>query len=143
MGVTLEGSIVARDDNAGKLHVTAVISHLAFEALRGDETDPGQVTVRMESSLRFYLGEKSGQHSAAWPYPDFLRGSETQKDVQVEFDVEEELWREFENEAAAQGVSVEQLAEHAAFYFAAELNAGRLTERILEDLDSNGEDEQA
>jgi hypothetical protein len=141
MGVTVEGSIVARDDNAGKLHVTVAISQLAFEALLGDEADAAQVTVRMESALRVYLGDKASRRSAAWPYPDFLQGSETQRDVQVELDLEEELWHDFENEAATQGVSVEQLAEHATFYFAAELNAGRLTQRILEGLEPGKGDE--
>ncbi len=50
--------------------------------------------------------------------------------------MDSELWREFEEEAERQGVSVEQLAEHAAFYFAAELDAGRVTQRILDDLES-------
>jgi hypothetical protein len=82
--------------------------------------------------LRCYLGDKDTDRPA-WPYPDFLRGTETQGDLQVEFEVEEDLWHDFEAEASAQGISVEQLTEHAAFYFAAELNAGRVTERILED----------
>jgi hypothetical protein len=36
-------------------------------------------------------------------------------------------------EAARQQVSVTQLLEHAALYYAAELDAGRLTERILDE----------
>ena len=32
-------------------------------------------------------------------------------------------------------MSAQQLLEHAVLYFAAEDNAGRVTERILEDLD--------
>lgn len=140
MGTTLEGSKVARDESAGKLDVTVVISQLAFEALMGKE-DGTETQVRMESALRCYLGD---QHTdrPAWPYPGFLRGSETQRDVRVDFEVEKGLWGAFGEEATAQGVSVEQLAEHAAFYFAAELNAGRLTERILEDLASTEDDEK-
>jgi hypothetical protein len=133
MGMTLEGSIVARDENAGKRDVTVSLSRLAFDALMGDEADTGaEVAVRTESALRCYLGDRDTERPA-WPYPDFLRGTETQGDLQVEFEVEEDLWRDFEAEASAQGISVEQLTEHAAFYFAAELNAGRVTERILED----------
>ncbi len=125
---------MARDENAGKQHVTVSLSQLAFEALKGEEAETvAEVAVRAESALRCYLGDKDTDRPA-WPYPDFLRGTETQRDLQVEFEVEEGLWRDFEAEAAAQGISVEQLAEHAAFYFAAELNAGRVTERILEDL---------
>ena len=134
MGVTVEGSKVARDENAGKRQVAVGMSRLAFEALMGDEADTAaQVAVRMEGALRCYLGDKDTERPA-WPYPGFLRGTETQADVQVEIEVEGGLWHDFEDEASAQAISVEQLAEHAAFYFAAELNAGRLTERILEDL---------
>jgi len=129
----LEGSIVARDEHAGKRHVTVSLSRLAFDALMAEEADAeAQVTVRAESALRCYLGDKDTERPA-WRYPDFLRGTETQGDLQVEFEVEEDLWHDFEAEASAQGISVEQLTEHAAFYFAAELNAGRVTERILED----------
>jgi hypothetical protein len=135
MGIKLEGSKVARDENARKQHVTLGMSQLAFEALMGEQADTeAQVTVRMESALRCYLGDR-GRERPAWPYPSFLRGSETQGDITVQVELEEDLWHGFEKEAVAQGVEVDQLAEHAAFYFAAGLNAGRLTERILEDLE--------
>jgi hypothetical protein len=138
MGTTLEGTEVAREESAGKLDVTVVMSRLAFEALVDGETGSGEneAPVRMESALRCYLGDR-GTDRPAWPYPGFLRGSETQRDVRVDFEVGEDLWRNFEEEAAAQSVSVEQLAEHAVFYFAAELDAGRLTQRILDDLTSS------
>lgn len=132
----MEGIKVARDENARKRHVTVGLSQLAFESLMGEKADSeAEVTVRMQSALRCYLGDRDFDRPA-WPYPGFLRGTEVQGDIRVEFEVEEDLWCEFEEEAAAQGIGVEQLAEHAAFYFAAEANAGRLTERILEDLES-------
>jgi hypothetical protein len=141
MGVTVEGSkVVARDSSARKRHVTVGLSRLAFEALMGDQAGSAvQTSVRMESALRCYLGDR-GADRPAWPYPRFLRGSETPGDVRVEFDVEEDLWGDFEAEASAQEISVEQLAEHATFYFAAEANAGRLTQRILDDLEGKGDE---
>src|SRR3954451_7818255 len=127
------GIKVAPEDSAGKQHVTVCLSELACEAMMGAEAD-ATVQVRMEGALRFYLGDKGGSRPA-WAYPGFLRGSEAPADVSVDFDVDEELWSTFEEEAGAQGVAVDQLAEHAAFYFAAEGDAGRLTERILENLE--------
>jgi hypothetical protein len=59
--------------------------------------------------------------------------------VRVEADVDAGLWREFGEEAASQGVTVEQLAEHAAFYVAAEADAGRATTRILADLEKRAD----
>lgn len=132
--------MVARDDSVEKRPVTVVLSQLAYEAMMGDDLDSTvRVTVRMECALRCYLGDKDTKRPA-WPYPGFLRGSEPRRDVEVRFEVEEDLWRDFEREAAAQEASVDQLAEHAAFYFAAEADAGRLTERILDDLGSAGSD---
>jgi hypothetical protein len=132
---------VARERSA-KRRVTVGLSDLAVKALVGEEADGGSPpSLRTEHALRCYLGDR-GTDRPAWPYPDFLRGAEARGDRLVEFDVEEELWLEFEAAASAQGVSVEQLAEHAAFYFAAELNAGRLTQRILEDLEDDGGDER-
>src|SRR3954453_18884402 len=110
------GINVACDDSTAKRHVTVSLSRLAYEAMVGEEADS---TLRMEGALRFYLGDKGGSRPA-WAYPGFLRGSEAPADVSVDFDVDEELWSAFEEEAGAQGVAVEQLAEHAVFYFAAE-----------------------
>jgi hypothetical protein len=140
----MEGATkVAHGGRVGKEHVTVALSRLAFEALMGGESDSGSRRAsRMESAVRCYLGDK-GAERPAWPYPSFLRSAELQGDRQMELDVDEDLWREFEAEASAQEVSVDKLAEHVAFYFAAEANAGRLTQRIVEDLESGPGDEQS
>jgi len=133
-------SEVTRGSGADKRPITVRVSRLAFDALVGVEVGSRvESSSRMKSAVRCYLGDR-GTDRPAWPYPSFLRGSETQADVQVEFDLEAELWRQFEEEASTQGVSVDQLAEHAAFYFAAEANAGKVTQRILDDL-AQDEDE--
>ncbi len=120
-------------ENGKKRRVTVVLSRLAFEGLTSGTEAPAPAA--MASALRCYLGDR-GLERPAWPYPDFLRGSETGKDAPLELEPDAELWLEFEKEAERQGVSVEQLAEHAAIYFAAELDAGRVTQRILDDLES-------
>lgn len=136
MVTILEGTGLAHDEGADKRQVTVGVSLLALEALAGDGANDS-APAKVESALRCYLGD-SGMDRPAWPYPGFLRGSETRRDRQVAFEVEEGLWREFAEEAEKQGVTVEQLVEHAAFYFAAELDAGRVTQRILDDLRSGG-----
>jgi hypothetical protein len=125
MGTTVRGSGLVHDEGAER-QVIVVVSELAFEAIAGEGAD---------SALRYYLGDR-GTNRPAWPYPGFLRGSETQRDKQVALEVDEDLWRDFSGEADRQGVTVEQLVEHAAFYFAAELDAGRITQRILDDFGS-------
>jgi hypothetical protein len=142
MGTIVKGAGLARD-GANKHPVTVALSELAVEALAGDPGDAASApSSGVENALRCYLGDKDAGR-AAWPYPDFLRGSESPADVEVAIDVDEDLWHSFEAEATSQGVPVNRLVEHAAFYFAAELDAGRLTQRILEDLDSTEGDERA
>jgi hypothetical protein len=141
--MTVEGATkVTRRGSVERVHVTVTLSQLAFEGLMGGEPDGGaRRAIRMENALRCYLGDR-GADRPAWPYPGFLRAAETQADEQVELDVEEQLWRDFEAEASAQEVSADQLAEHAAFYIAAEVDAGRITQRILEHLESDPGDER-
>jgi len=141
MSTTVEGAGVTRDEGAGKRHVTLTLSEFAFEALTREQ-GAAMAPARMEGALRCYLGDR-GVGRPAWPYPGFLRGSEPQRDVEVELRIAEPLWCDFTAEASRQDVSVEQLAEHAAFYFAAELDAGRVTQRILDDLESSGGDRPA
>lgn len=126
------GLELTRDDRE-KRQVAVVLSRLAFEGLAGGADVP--VGVALEGALRCYLGDRDSERPA-WPYPDFLRGSEMEGETAVELELDAGLWGEFEQEAERQGVSVQQLAEHAAFYFGAELDAGRVTQRILDDLDS-------
>ncbi|HKF82708.1 MAG TPA: hypothetical protein VKB23_07090 [Solirubrobacterales bacterium] len=108
--------------------MVVAISDLAAEALT---SGGGEAALGMESALRCYLGDRDADRPA-WPYPSFLRGTETPGDVRIELAVPVSLWTEFEAEAARQDVTLDQLAEHAAFYLAAEIEAGRVTERILD-----------
>lgn len=87
-----------------------------------------------EGVIQFYLGEKSTQ-AAGWAYPDFLRERRASDEVELELDVDGPLWGMLEAEARDQEVTVDRLLEHATLYYAAEIDAGRATARILEDLE--------
>lgn len=84
--------------------------------------------------IRFYLGERGG-NGVGWAYPELLREGRPEEEIEVELEIDDSLWRQMEDEAERQHVTVTQLLEHAALYYAAELDAGRLTERILDDFD--------
>lgn len=84
--------------------------------------------------IRFYLREKDGG-DVGWAYPDLLREGRPDEEVEVEIEIDDSLWGRMEHEAERQHVTVTQLLEHAALYYAAELDAGRLTERILDELE--------
>jgi hypothetical protein len=136
MKTRAEGLDVSQGGTPRKRPVTVTLSQLAFEALAAEEPSGSpRAPVRTESAVRIYLNDK-GSDRPAWPYPGFLRGSDTQEDVGLELQIDADLWLQFEAEAERQGVTTQQLLEHAAFYFAAELNAGRVTQRILDDLDA-------
>jgi hypothetical protein len=98
------------------------------DAGSGDGSQPNSDDVLRV--IRFYLREK-GTGGTGWSYPDLLREGSPEEEVEVELEIEDALWREMRAEASRQRVSVTQLLEHAALYYAAELDAGRLTERIL------------
>jgi hypothetical protein len=107
---------------------------LAWKHQRGAGSDHGAEPSSDDvlRVIRFYLNEK-GSGGASWSYPDLLREGSPEEEVEVELEIEDSLWREMRAEAARQRVSVTQLLEHAALYYAAELDAGRLTERILDE----------
>jgi hypothetical protein len=129
-------SSVALDQGSVKRTVAVYLSQLAVDALVGKDGPPfPDASARMEMAARCYLGDR-GSDRPAWPYPAFLRASETQEDVDLELRIDDELWGSFEEEAERQGISVQQMSEHAAFYLAAEEDAGRLTLRILDELES-------
>jgi hypothetical protein len=130
----VKGIELTRNDDAGGRRVLLSLSQLAFDALVGEEGNRS-APMGLEGAVRSYLGDRETDRPA-WAYPGFLRGSESQKEVEVELEVPADLWDAFTAEAARQEVSVEQLAEHAAFYFAADLDAGRVTQRILDDFGS-------
>jgi hypothetical protein len=126
----------SRDHGRPRRSVPVGLSRLAFDGLSGG--DRASSAARLQSAVRCYLGDR-GANQAAWPYPAFLRGSEPQVDVRLELEIKDDLWHSFEAEAARQDVLTQQLLEHAAFYFVAELDAGRITQRILDDLEATEE----
>jgi len=133
-----EGFGTDRAIEPGMRFVTLSISRLAYDALGEGQLEVAEQRpeARIETAVRFYLRDRDS-HLAAWPYPDFLRGSDVREEVDLRLGLEESLWRAFEAEAARQGVSVQQLAEHSAFYLAAELDTGRITQRILDELQAS------
>jgi hypothetical protein len=106
---------------------------LAAEAMNGGEPSSASV----ERAIRCYLNDRGGSAGPGWPFPAFLRGREPVEAVELRLEIEEDLWASLEDEASSQGVSVQQMLDHAVLYFAAEVNAGRVTERILDDLEGD------
>lgn len=113
---------------------TIRLSKFAFEAVAGEEeSDSGHVPARMRRAVRLYLNDRDSGRPG-WPFPPFLRDQEAAGDLVLELNIDEKLWRSLEEEAERQIVSMPQMIEHVALYFAAEVNSGRTAARILDDL---------
>jgi hypothetical protein len=117
------------------------LSEMAARALAAaDDFRPDRNSLLLSRAVRFYLDERDGGREG-WRYPSFLDDGDGGDGEQLVLD--EDLWRELRAEAASQDVDPERLLQHAAFYFAAARDEGRLTERIAEELrremEANGE----
>lgn len=125
-----------------KRPVAVRLSKLSLTALgaeAGGRRD--DVAANLERAVRVYLSD-GNLGRPGWTYPEALREARSD-DVELELPIEESLWRALKEEAGKQGVSMSHLAGHAALYYAAELDAGRITQRVLDGLDGeDGEDGQ-
>lgn len=114
------------------------LSKLAVEALAGEEEhSSGHIADRMARAVGIYLSDQDSDQPG-WAYPEFMRDREVVGEVELKLRIDRDLWRRFEEEAKRQRVSLQKLLEHAAFYAAAEVDAGRLTERILGEEETEG-----
>jgi hypothetical protein len=87
----------------------------------------------LRQAVYYYLSDReSGRRG--WRYPRFRRDEPTTAvGFDIVVDVDDATWQRFHAEAEAQEVPAERLLEHAALYFIADLNSGRVTARILAD----------
>ena len=122
-----------------KQSVNLELGELAVDALaeaphRTVESD-SVVPTRAVRAIRYYLADENAGRGD-WRYPGFLSkgdGNGVHRHLEVEIDTD--VWARFAREAESQEVPVQRLAEHAVLYFLADRDAGRVTQRILDDLD--------
>lgn len=125
-----------------KREVDVRLGSFAREALvreqnGGPDVGGEAVSAAAVRAIRCYLEDK-GTGGPGWRYPGFRR-RELEQDGKppLHLSIDDRLWKALEAEAKSQGVSSQQMIEHAALYFAAEVDAGRVTQRILDDLDES------
>ncbi|HET9152609.1 MAG TPA: hypothetical protein VFN85_00670 [Solirubrobacterales bacterium] len=110
------------------------LGSLAAHSLAGSEdSDFERLSLLLPRAVRFYLEDRDGGEQPGWRYPSFLDGAQVDADGR-EVSLPDELWQQLRAEAERQGVSPEDLLQHAAFYYGAARDEGRLTERIVEEL---------
>jgi len=90
-----------------------------------ERRDSASAVVRT-ASLYYLADRDSGR--PGWRVPRFLR---VQPDADgVELDLDDETFAALRQEANDQGVEPSRLAEHALLYFLADLDRGRVAERV-------------
>lgn len=116
-------------------HLVLHVGEFTIYALAGGEGPASnRLRVNTQRALRYYRSERDSGRSE-WRSPDFLPQASGERRIELELELDDVLWRWLEREAGDQGVPVERLAEHAVLYFAADLDAGRLSQERLEELD--------
>lgn len=107
--------------------VTVSLSSSSINLLMaaGDpEEDPGG---RLVAAVVYFLAEGSAD-GAGSSYPEFRRELDGMQTRDFELAIPADLWRRFTAEAERQRVSPDRMLEHAALFFAAHADAGRLGE---------------
>ncbi|HEY0390313.1 MAG TPA: hypothetical protein VGC63_01230 [Solirubrobacterales bacterium] len=119
--------------------VTVQLSEFACSAVGGEAASGGeQLSARIVAAIRCYLNDK-GSGGLRWAYPNFLADEEQAGgEVTLRLAIDDRLWSSLEQEAECQGVTPKKMVTHAALYVAAEVDAGRVTRRILDDLAQTG-----
>jgi hypothetical protein len=98
---------------------------------------PDRLALLLPRAVRFYLDERD-RDLPGWRYPSFLAAENGAGNGSAaeghEVSLDEELWQELRAEAESQEVAPGDLLQHAAYYYGAARDEGRLTERIAEEL---------
>jgi hypothetical protein len=114
-----------------KKSIGVQLSELSLKALKaGGGSVRDDIAPSLERAVRVYLAD-GGLDKPGWSCPETLREASA-GDVELELSFDVELWRALNEEARRQGVSASRLVGHAALYYAAELDAGRIAQRILD-----------
>jgi len=113
--------------------VPVKLGPLAAQSLAASaDAGPERLSLLLPRAVRFYFEERDGGQPG-WRYPTFLDGSQVDGDG-CEVSLSEELWQELQAEAERQEVQPGDLLQHAAFYYGAARDEGRLTARIAAEL---------
>jgi hypothetical protein len=121
--------------------VTVQLSEYVCSVVVGEENAGREhLAEKVVEAIRCYLGDR-GTYGPGWAYPRFLRDEEHPEEVAVQLEIDGELWDLLEEEAERQGVSSQKMVSHATLYVAGEVDAGRATRRILDDLGGPSEKE--
>src|SRR5512133_99113 len=106
-----ESRIFSRDIGV-KRSVTVTLGAIVSKILGAEMVIRGHSSsTTAERAIRVYLKDKDSA-GPGWTYPPFLRARRPVDPVQMQLDIEAELWQELSQEAIDQDVTAQQLLEH-------------------------------
>jgi hypothetical protein len=88
----------------------------------------GSASSVVRMAALYWLGDRDAGRPA-WRAPRFRRGA-VAAGGGVRVGLDEDTWHALEDEGRRQGVDAEALAEHALLYFLADLDSGRVAQRL-------------
>ena len=115
--------------------VTVRLSEFACDAIANQGDGDDHTPTRVTGAIHCYLNDRESS-GPGWTYPSFLRDTEPGKEVELRLSIDDDLWHALDQEAQRQGISVQKMVAHAVLYVAAEVDAGRVTRRILDELEA-------
>lgn len=105
---------------------------LLEEASAAGRTTQGVLLMR---AIRYYLAERDSGRPG-WPCSRLdEEGEAVEVTSTIELDVDRSAWEAFSLEADRQRVTTDRLLQHGALYYLADRDSGRLTQKILDDLE--------
>jgi hypothetical protein len=92
-------------------------------------------SVAVRTASLYYLADRRADRPT-WPVPRLARAMRRREDtVTVRIKLDESTWEVVTAEAERQQVTPETLVEHAILYFLADLDSGRIADRLDEVLE--------
>jgi hypothetical protein len=83
----------------------------------------------LRTVVLYYLADRESGR-VGWKVPRFVRLRPAAAAAELGVDLDDPTWERLAAEAARQGLPAATLAEHALLYFLADLDGGRLAERV-------------
>lgn len=115
--------------------VTVAVGDFGMGALCGSfKRDLASLARSITQAIGYYLADQ-GSARPGWAYPRFRRDQQPLPTVRLPIEIDDALWDTLAAEADRQGVSTDQLLQHAVLYFVADRDSGRVAERIAAGLD--------
>ena len=129
--INLDATIDGRSHTRAVHRVTLTFDEFGWQNLESEARRQHETLDDLLSRAVTYFEAERPTSRAAMRAPGFKRGGRgIERELRLE--VSRDSWKGLEDEAGRQGVPLERLVEHAALLYLADLDSGRVADRILD-----------